>query len=225
MAETNTVVVESAQGTRFTVDRAVAEQADLIWNAIESADPHDVISLHGEKKDAEGNYTEGIGNATLQIVLDYLTELHNHASREHTEHENWLRKNPGAKEQPGAFMQALMSNPENWRWRFLRIKKGDLASTETLLRLILAANYLMAEDLLSAATYATGEQLIKGKTTNEIRAEFGYPPLSATEQEEEEERGRAEEERAEEERAEEERAEEERAEEEREEEVSTEEER
>jgi hypothetical protein len=151
-------IVESGDGERFKVYSGIAER-------LAGPGTTTIVGL------------AAISNATLEQVIDYLADLYRHEDSERPEveelqkYEMWMWHEPASHIK---IVTLLMRNPNNWRWRYLRITGPE--SRDNALRLLLAGHRLKLDDLEDAATSAVWKQLFEGKSTKEMYANFGISP-------------------------------------------------
>ncbi|KAF3338344.1 SKP1-like protein 1B [Carex littledalei] len=147
------ITLTSSDGVQFDVREAVAKESQIIRDMIQDDCVITNIPL------------ANVNHKILSIVLEYCqmhvdkTEMEVNASKHQT------TTGEGSSSVPVALKVSSNKNLNDWDKEFINV---DL---DTLYDLILAANYLNISGLLNLTTQAAAD-IIKGKTTEEIRATF-----------------------------------------------------
>ncbi|KAJ9470567.1 SCF ubiquitin ligase complex protein SKP1a [Diplonema papillatum] len=147
--------------TEFVVEREAAKMSGLIKDMLEDQDEEDQQTIIP---------IPNVNGRTLEYVLEYC------------EHHWNNRPDPIDKPLRGRIDDVISPWDRKFIWTDL-IKGGDEKQHELLIEVIMAANFLNIKDLLDL-TCATVASLLKGKTTEQIRALFNIDNDFTPEEEE-----------------------------------------
>jgi S-phase kinase-associated protein 1 len=152
------IVLQSNDATpvEFAVEREAAKMSGLIKDMLDSADDEPVIIP-----------AENVSAATLHHVVAYMETHHNQ------------RSEPLEKPLRGKIEDVISEQDR----KFLFVDLLGEGGQELVMDVLMAANYLNVPDLL-ALTCAFVASMIKGKSTEEIRALFNIENDFSQEEEE-----------------------------------------
>lgn len=144
--------------TQFKVSREAAKMSGLIKDMLEDQEGDAIIPV------------PNVTGRTLRFALDYIEHHHNN------------RAEPIEKPLKGKIEDVISEWDKNFLYTHL-VKNHDEKQHETLIDVIMAANFLNIKDLLDL-TCACVASMIKGKTPEQIRALFNIENDFTPEEEE-----------------------------------------
>ena len=152
-AATQTVVLVSGEGEKFTVERKIAERSLLLKNYLNDMHDNNIDSDEDESEEEEDNDeivmpVPNVRSSVLQKVIEWA---------EHHKNSNFPDEDDD---------DSRKSAPvDAWDREFLKVDQ------EMLYEIILAANYLNIKPLLDAGCKVVAE-MIRGRSPEEIRRTF-----------------------------------------------------
>ncbi|GMM58816.1 SCF ubiquitin ligase subunit [Maudiozyma humilis] len=151
-ATTQTVVLVSGEGEKFTVDRKIAERSLLLKNYLNDMHDNNLDSDEDESDEEDNDEivmpVPNVRSSVLQKVIEWA---------EHHKNSNFPDEDDD---------DSRKSAPvDAWDREFLKVDQ------EMLYEIILAANYLNIKPLLDAGCKVVAE-MIRGRSPEEIRRTF-----------------------------------------------------